>query len=167
MFMRPCILCNTTQRANTSPPLIWVSCRGDKLPKNALSGGDDRGGEVTYVGRAAYADEVIPGKIVPSTGFCYVSHAGAEHKFRDCQVLVSNGAPLAWLPASRGAVPSGAIQGGLTDNGEALYVGRARHNGMLILGKVQRSHGCAWVPHDRQEHSYAEYEVLVLKTVNL
>ncbi|XP_037529439.1 natterin-1 [Rhipicephalus sanguineus] len=149
------------------PEFHWVVCRGDKLPENAVPGGDDIGGEVTYVGRATYADEVIPGKMVPSRGFCYVPHGKAEHKFRDCQVLVSNGAPLAWLPESKGAVPSGAIQGGKTDKGEPLYIGRARHKGMLTIGKVQPSEGCLYVANDHLEHVYIEYEVLVCKTINL
>ncbi|KAL1470139.1 hypothetical protein MTO96_040629 [Rhipicephalus appendiculatus] len=126
------------------PEFQWVECRGDKLPENAVPGGDDMRGDVTYVGRAAYADEVIPGK-----------------------VLVSNGAPLAWLPEANGAVPSGAIQGGKSHDGEPLYIGRAMHNGMLTIGKVHPSKRRLYVSFGCKEHTYTEYEVLVCKTINL
>ncbi|KAL1443711.1 hypothetical protein MTO96_045872, partial [Rhipicephalus appendiculatus] len=149
------------------PAFRWVAFHGGLLPGDPVAGGDDLRGEATYVARATYAGEVIPGKVVSSRGFCFVAHAKAEHKFRDYQVLVANGAPLAWLPESNGAVPSGAIQGGKTDKGEPLYIGRARHLGMLALGKVQPSEGCLYVPYDCLEHAYTEYEVLVCKTINL
>ncbi|KAL1471649.1 hypothetical protein MTO96_023564 [Rhipicephalus appendiculatus] len=68
------------------PEFRWVACRANELPENAVPGGDDTKGDVTYIGRATYADEVIPGKVVPSRGFCYIPHGGAEHLFRDCQV---------------------------------------------------------------------------------
>ncbi|KAL3250382.1 hypothetical protein MRX96_055524 [Rhipicephalus microplus] len=126
-------------RVNTSSKFCWVACHGDELPENAVPGGDDVRGDVTYVGRATYAGEVIPGKVVPFHRFCYVAHGGAEHMFRDYQVLVSNGAPLAWLPESNGAVPSGALQGGKSHDGEPLYIGRAKHKGMLTIGKVHPS----------------------------
>ncbi|XP_049275696.1 uncharacterized protein LOC125760083 [Rhipicephalus sanguineus] len=87
--------------------------------------------------------------------------------FRDYQVLVSNGAPLAWLPESKGAVPSGAIQGGKSHDGEPLYIGRARHNGMLTIGKVHSSEGRLYVSFGCNEYSYTEYQVLVCKTINL
>ncbi|KAL1472450.1 hypothetical protein MTO96_039318 [Rhipicephalus appendiculatus] len=149
------------------PEFRWVACRANKLPENAVPGGDDTKGDVAYIGRATYADEVIPGKVVPSRGYCYIPHGGAEHLFRDCQVLVSNGAPLAWLPESNGAVPSGAIQGGKTHDGEPLYIGRAKHNGMLIVGKVHPSKRRLYVSFDYKEHNYSEYQVLVCKTINL
>ncbi|XP_075730059.1 uncharacterized protein LOC119163175 isoform X2 [Rhipicephalus microplus] len=147
--------------------VCWVACHGDELPENAVPGGDDVRGDVTYVGRATYAGEVIPGKVVPFHRFCYVAHGGAEHMFRDYQVLVSNGAPLAWLPESNGAVPSGALQGGKSHDGEPLYNGRAKHNGMLTIGKVHPSQRRLYVSFGYKEYSYTEYQVLVCKTINL
>jgi GTPase len=35
-----------------------------------------------------------------------------------------------------GVIPSGAIQGGVTSNGEKLYIGRVRHEGSFCIGKV-------------------------------
>ncbi|KAL1468321.1 hypothetical protein MTO96_041561 [Rhipicephalus appendiculatus] len=117
------------------PEFHWVACHGDQLPENAVPGGDDMRGDVTYVGRAT--------------------------------CLSPNGAPLAWLPESNGAVPSGAIQGGKSHDGEPLYIGRAKHNGMLTIGKVHPSKRRLYVSFGYKEYSYTEYEVLVCKTINL
>ncbi|KAL1468320.1 hypothetical protein MTO96_041560, partial [Rhipicephalus appendiculatus] len=82
-------------------------------------------------------------------------------------VLVSNGAPLAWLPESNGAVPSGAIQVGKSHDGEHLYIGRAKRNGVFIIGKVHPSERRLYVSVDLKEYSYTKYEVLVCKTIDL
>lgn len=41
-----------------------------------------------------------------------------------------------WERASLGNVPQGALQGGYTEAGEPLYIGRFNHGGSLICGKV-------------------------------
>lgn len=62
-----------------------------------------------------------------------------------------------WVSASGGEIPSGAVQGG-TD-GEPLYVGRARHEGGLIPGKVKPTHGVCYIPWGGEEHGKNDYEV--------
>ncbi len=49
------------------------------VPLRAVVGGTDSSGEKIYVGRAKHDGALLPGKIVPSHGVCYVSHCGAEH----------------------------------------------------------------------------------------
>ncbi|KAL1434365.1 hypothetical protein MTO96_011985 [Rhipicephalus appendiculatus] len=148
------------------PLCHWVRCRGVHLPHNAVSGGTDLQGEETFVGRAAHDGDVLPGKVVPSRGVCYVAYGSCEHGYEDYQVLVSDGASLGWLPASDGSLPTGAVQGGTTSEGEPLYIGRAHHNGMFIIGKVHPSHKCIYIPFSTFEHRYTDYEVLVWKTIN-
>lgn len=63
-------------------------------------------------------------------------------------------------------MPSGAIQGGRTQTGERLYIGRILHNGTITIGKVHPSLKCLYIPYEGKEHKYTEYEVLVSKTVN-
>lgn len=69
----------------------------------------------------------------------------------------TGGAPC-WIPAANGQVPPGAVQGG--QDGEALYVARARHAGNIIPGKLVPSHNVAYVPFGGTEHPHSEYEVL-------
>ncbi|XP_014275592.1 C3 and PZP-like alpha-2-macroglobulin domain-containing protein 8 isoform X2 [Halyomorpha halys] len=63
-----------------------------------------------------------------------------------------------WVPASSGAIPPNAVQGGF-DN-EQQYIGRAMLNGGLLPGKVVPSHKVCYVPWGGSEHGVSEYEVL-------
>lgn len=71
--------------------------------------------------------------------------------------MPQGGAPC-WVAASNGEVPPGAISGG--QDGEELYVARARHENALIPGKLVPSHGVAYVPWSGGEHPHESYEVL-------
>ncbi|KAL1426167.1 hypothetical protein MTO96_018428 [Rhipicephalus appendiculatus] len=157
------------EKTQYKPACHWVLTRGSDIPRNAVTGGDDKGGELIYVGRVLYQGNLLPGKVLRRPGACYVSHEGREyqeHKL-EYQVLVCSGASLAWRVAADGAVPSGAIQGGVTSSGEPLYIGRAHHEGMLFVGMVQPSHKVAYIPYNGKGHPYAHYEVLTLKTLDL
>ncbi|KAH8018429.1 hypothetical protein HPB51_006051 [Rhipicephalus microplus] len=143
----------------------WVMCHGSHIPDGAVPGGEDDG-ETIYVGRALHDGDVLPGKVVPSHSCCYVSHARAEHSYSSYQVLISDDPDMAWVPASEGSVPTGAIQGGMTSSGEPLYIGRTFHEGTLTIGKVHPSHNCLYIPYGGDEHHYTDYEVLVCNTIN-
>lgn len=41
-----------------------------------------------------------------------------------------------WLPSRNGQVPPGAVEGGRTNGGEVLYIGRTYHHGTPCVGKV-------------------------------
>ncbi|KDR23720.1 C3 and PZP-like alpha-2-macroglobulin domain-containing protein 8 [Zootermopsis nevadensis] len=147
----------------TAPPsggaACWVDARGSEIPANAVPGGFDN--EQLYVGRANHEGALIPGKIVPSHGVCYIAWGGQEHGKEEYQVLT--GCEAAWLPSSGGQLPEGALPSGETEDGEPLFVGRASHEGTLTVGKVQRSHNVCYIPYGGQELAYPEYEVLVAK----
>ncbi|KAH6948040.1 hypothetical protein HPB50_022609 [Hyalomma asiaticum] len=147
------------------PACQWVTCHGGNVPPNAVPGGKDSD-QTIFVGRAVHGSDIVPGKVVPSHGCCYVSYAGAEHSHKSYEVLVSDGTPMAWLPASNGSLPSGAIQGGNTGSREALFIGRTFHSGTLTVGKVHPSHRCLYIPYGGKEHRYTDYEALVCKTIN-
>jgi len=104
--------------------------------------------------------------VVPSHGVCYVAHAGAEHPHRDYQVLTNpHGANLVWVPACDGAVPLGALQGGQQSDGQTLYIGRAYHNGSMVIGKVHPGHKTLYVSFGGEEIPIHSYEVLVCRDV--
>lgn len=62
----------------------WVDARGGEVPENAVAGGFDN--EQLYVGRASHEGALIPGKVVPSHGVCYIAWGGQEHGKEEYQV---------------------------------------------------------------------------------
>jgi len=70
---------------------------------------------------------------------------------------VPHGGAASWVHAQGGEVPPNAVKGG--HDTEDLYVGRARHEGALIPGKIVASHGVCYVPWGGAEHGKNEYEV--------
>nr|ABF72903.1 farnesoic acid O-methyltransferase-like protein-like [Belgica antarctica] len=51
---------------------VWVGASGSNIPSGAFVGGHDNG-EGLVVGRAHHEGALIPGKVVPSHGVCYVA----------------------------------------------------------------------------------------------
>lgn len=62
-----------------------------------------------------------------------------------------------WCDASGGMVPPGAVEGG--NDGEPLFVGRARHEGALIPGKVKPGHSVCYIAWGGEEHGKTDYQV--------
>ncbi|XP_063229579.1 uncharacterized protein LOC134534858 isoform X2 [Bacillus rossius redtenbacheri] len=137
----------------------WVDASGGSVPPHAVPGGFDN--EQLYVARAQHEGALIPGKLIPSHGVCYVPWGGQEHGKPEYQVLV--GCEPAWVPAAGGQLPQGALPAGETEEGEPLFVGRANHEGTITVGKVQPSHSVCYIPYGGMEIGYPEYEVMVAK----
>ena len=113
------------------------------VPSTALSGGEDIDGHQIYVGRAFFKNDWIPAKVIPGRNVAYVAYAGKEHHVDRFQVLCEQ--RFDWVTASEGRIPEGAVEGGRTCDGEALYIGRVQHEGSHTLGKVRSSDGKAVV----------------------
>ncbi|KAJ3660270.1 hypothetical protein Zmor_004726 [Zophobas morio] len=131
------------------------------VPSTALSGGEDIDGHQIYVGRAFFKNDWIPAKVIPGRNVAYVAYAGKEHHVDRFQVLCEQ--RFDWVTASEGRIPEGAVEGGRTCDGEALYIGRVQHEGSHTLGKVHPSYKCCFIPFDGKELSFSEYEVLILR----
>lgn len=120
------------------------------------------------VGRVLHQGDVIPGKVVPSHGCCYIPWGGQEHGLRNFQVLHTRpGVEMVWIPTSGREIPTGAIQGGATADGEPLFIGRHEHEGSYVVGKIQPSHEVLYVAFGGQEVPYRDYEILCLKHLPL
>lgn len=68
---------------------------------------------------------------------------------------------VSWVDGSGDVIPENAIQGGLTADGEVLYVGRATHEGALTIGKFHPSHSTVYISYGGAEIGYPEFQVLV------
>lgn len=148
-----------TSRSAGTGPANWVPVNGGAIPPNAIEGGVD--GETLFIGRAEHEGALIPGKVVPSHGVCYVAWGGAEVPKSEYEVLCD--AAGMWVPCSGQNVPGQALEGGRTEDGEPLYVGRANHEGTMTVGKVQGSHGVCYIPYGGQEVAFNDYEVFIVQ----
>ncbi|KAK5650040.1 hypothetical protein RI129_001069 [Pyrocoelia pectoralis] len=140
----------------------WIDWNADRMvPPSAVHGGVDKDGSQIYVGRAYHEGDWIPAKVIPERHIAYVAHGGGEHTKDTFQLLCEQ--RFDWVPSSGGSIPMGAVEGGRTDSGEPLYIGRVWHDGAHTVGKVHPSHSCCYIPYDSQEMSFCDYEILVLR----
>lgn len=142
-----------------SGPGCWVPAANGEVPPQSMEGGVD-GSEQLYIARARHEGDLIPGKLHPSHGVCYVSWGGAEHGHSEYEVMCAGGG--IWVPVQDGQIPPNAVPGGETADGEPLFIGRATHDGTITVGKVQPSHGCCYIPYAGEELAYKEFEIYVV-----
>ncbi|XP_067210241.1 C3 and PZP-like alpha-2-macroglobulin domain-containing protein 8 isoform X3 [Linepithema humile] len=135
----------------------WCDASSGMVPPGAVEGGND--GEPLFVGRARHEGALIPGKVKPGHSVCYIAWGGEEHGKTDYQVLCD--CNPTWVATSGDTIPSNAIPGGETEDGEPLFVGRVHHEGTVTIGKVQASHSVCYIPFGGVEVAFPEYEILV------
>ncbi|XP_014292735.1 natterin-4 isoform X1 [Halyomorpha halys] len=140
--------------------LQWVPSSGGQVPPNAVQAGMDQDGGHIYVGRAFHEGDLIPAKVTPRHGCAFVPYNGVEITKMQYEVLCSN--HVAWKFCRYGEYPPEAIRIGNTKDGEPLFLGRTMIDGTMTPGKVHPSHRCLYVPYAGREHSFHEYEILIL-----
>lgn len=137
----------------------WVHASGGQIPQNALPAGFD--GEEIYIGRVNHpGGAIVPGKVHPSHGVCYVSWDGEEHAFIEYEVLCNCRA--LWVLTSSPDIPPNAVQGGIDANSIPIYIGRAPHDGTITIGKVHKTRGMLSIPYAGTEFEKSDYEILIL-----
>ncbi|KAK0075842.1 hypothetical protein PV325_006245, partial [Microctonus aethiopoides] len=138
----------------------WVRYTGARywIPGMITVGRDEDGAQLV-VARARHHGDTLPAKGKPEHGVAYVAYGGAEVMKHDFEILMP--AEFHWIPSRNGQVPPGAIEGGRTNSGETLFIGRTYHHGTPVIGKIHPSHGNLYIAYNGQEIPYKEYEVLV------
>lgn len=81
-----------------------------------------------------------------------------EYKYRKGEMLIGNG--YTWKKVDDGVIPKGAIFGGLSSDGGNLFIGKALHEGSLIVGRVSVN-GVLFAAHNQQEIIKKSFEILV------
>lgn len=115
-----------------------------------------------YVGRAHHKDSVTPGGIKDNV--CTLAWGGTTHEKKEFQVLCVK--DIDWVKSWDGSVPLYALPAGETEDGYALFIGRALHEGVYYVGKVQPNHQVCYIPFNGQEMPCLEYETLVIHKYN-
>ncbi|CAF4789226.1 unnamed protein product [Pieris macdunnoughi] len=141
----------------------WVTAN-DQLPDGSLIGGYEN--EILYIIRSPHRGSLTPGKFVPSLGVGFISWGGEALEKNDLEVLC--GVDCEWMATNNDRIPVKAVEAGFSEgyDTELLYVGRAKHLGHIIPGKVQPSHKVCYIPYDGREIAKMEYEILVCQSVN-
>ena len=166
----------------TYPTINWVTVSDGYLPTNAIAAGVAPNGEVLYVGRREYSGDVIPGYIVPSEKCLHVSYFGEHCHSSDYEALtIEDQNDFEFGLYSNGEVPTHAVYADKEHDG--LYVGRTvtgistattwnresinlphgRVSNTQLIGYINCSHECMYVPWNGEEIIYQSYEVMVLK----
>jgi len=135
----------------------WEPASGGSVPPRAMASGQTSDGEPLYIGRGFWEGSMTPGKVHPSHGCLYIPYGGQEVRLDSYEVLVL---PEVWIHCSNRNVPPHAVYAGHDSDGDAIFVGRADHDGDLLPAKVIINKGCAYVSHSGQEISKTSYEVL-------
>lgn len=151
--------------------LRWVRAAEGRYPGKPVIGGKDSEQSVfvIFVGRATVKGHLIPGKIFPPNRCLYVASDGKEISCESYEALEFDpprnvDAKLEWIPARDGNTPKDAVLGGTEKEGR-VFIGRCRHEGQVLCGKVSPHNRHLSVAWKGKELTFTEYEVLVLKEV--
>lgn len=135
----------------------WIPASNGDVPPHSMRVGQTSDGEPLYVGRGHWQGSLTVGKIHPSHGCLYIPYGGGEHRLDHYEVLVQ---PETWVHSQGNNIVPGTIHAGTDSDGDAIYVGRAYHNGDLLPAKVIPSKGCAYVAYGGQEIVKHDFELL-------
>ncbi|XP_055921309.1 uncharacterized protein LOC129952619 [Eupeodes corollae] len=141
----------------TGTHYVWLPSSSGSVPPHSVTVGPTTDGEPLYIGRGHWEGSLTPGKVHPSHGCLYIPYGGREHRLDCYEVLVQ---PETWVSASGSYVVPGTVHAGQDADGDAIYVGRAYHEGDLLPAKVVPGKGCAYVAWGGQEHVKYDFELL-------
>jgi Protein of unknown function (DUF3421) len=140
---------------------FWIPFNHEKLHKNTVQAGKE-GGQTLYIGRAEHSGALTPGKILENDLRCVIPWGTEAHSKDDYEMLVYPG-EVKWVASQNGHAPINAFPGGLTEEGETLFISRVEHeSGAILIGKMQPSHKVCYVAHEGKELNYKQYEILVV-----
>ncbi|XP_050092390.1 uncharacterized protein LOC126575634 [Anopheles aquasalis] len=156
----------TVSTRSTPPPVTtpkpsakWVKTYGNHVPSNAIPAGKIDNRRVQFIGVQYYKDDLIPGAVVQIAGVCYVASHGQSHYVLNYEVLVATKGKF--VPTTLGNIPANALPAGKTAKGEILYICRADHKGMKLVGKAQKSQERCFVGYNGLELKFSKYEIYV------
>ncbi|XP_055547455.1 uncharacterized protein LOC129731466 [Wyeomyia smithii] len=125
----------------------WVPASNGEIPPDAVVAGRD-GKQKLFVGRAEVMESVALGSVIPEEKACFVPWGGKNYERKHYEVLCSNGR---FVPVESYNILVSGTPAGISEQGEPLYIGRAKYKGSLISGKIQRSYDTFYLPYKKKE----------------
>jgi Protein of unknown function (DUF3421) len=138
---------------------FWIQFDGE-IPKDAIKGGKE-GNQILYIGRAAHNGSLTPGKINGIDKSCFIPWGTVSNLKPEHEILICSSG-FNWVAARDGNVPQNAFPAGHSEQGETIFIGRVLHEGSLVVGKVQPSHGVCYISYENKELNFHKYEVFVV-----
>uniref|UniRef100_A0A1I8GF13 DUF3421 domain-containing protein n=1 Tax=Macrostomum lignano TaxID=282301 RepID=A0A1I8GF13_9PLAT len=138
----------------------WQHAKDGDIPPNAVEAAPG-----CYVVRAKLDGLWVPGQLSQGCTAASVPNWGTEHSIPEYEVLVRSdigcyGSGFKWVKEEGGDVPKKALVAGREKNAEPLYIARGEVYGSVCVGKVHKSHRCAYFPYGGTELKGKAYEVL-------
>nr|XP_022902381.1 uncharacterized protein LOC111415103 [Onthophagus taurus] len=130
------------------------------FPDSMITADEDVDGNEFCIGRALVNKVMIPAKVVPKKNIAYVVNDGEQIAVKKFDILYVK--QYKWVPCADGEVPKGAIVGGEVSDDEKIYIERAEHEGVKVVGKVHPKLKKLFIPYGGKEIAYNHYEILVL-----
>ncbi|XP_058818133.1 uncharacterized protein LOC131681392 [Topomyia yanbarensis] len=125
----------------------WIPASNGEIPPGAIQAGRV-GKHKLYVGRAEIMTSIAPGAVIAEKKACLVPWGGKCHKRQKYEVLCT---PGHFVPVKSSNTLLRGTPGGISEQGEPLYIGRMQHEGKLINGKIQRSYFWCYLPYKGKE----------------
>lgn len=125
----------------------WIPASNGELPPDAVMASRS-GKQKLYIGRAEVMGSVAPGAVIPERKACFVPWGGKSHERKQYEVLCTSGR---FVPVESYNILLSGTPAGVSEQGEPLYIGRAKHRGTMISGKIQRSYDTFYLPHKGKE----------------
>lgn len=148
------------QEEDTSPG--WIDAVKGELPNGATVGGY-MGDEQLYIARGMIDGCWVPGSLRPSEKILRVAWRKKERKLKKFQVLVYAEGKFEPLTVED-EIPIGSVSGGECDTDEDIFIGRVKHEGSLIIGRISPSEGACHIPYNGQQIAYKDnFEIFTMK----
>ncbi|KAG5892119.1 hypothetical protein JTB14_018766 [Gonioctena quinquepunctata] len=135
----------------------WIAAINGEVPSNAFPGGEENG-EKVFVVRAKFKGILLPGKLLPSQGVCYLTWDGAVNGVPEYEVLCNS--PGQWTLCYRADIPLNALSAGKYDKRESFYVGRAIFDGGLLVERVHGNCGKCYFAQGEKKIVTSIHEIL-------
>jgi hypothetical protein len=137
----------------------WMGANDPGALEQAFQAGVDSDGTALGLLRFPQGRSLQPGKVRLGDGQGYISGDGREIPVggEGAQLFVGKGA---WVQPVRAAAPDGAIPAGWDDDGNPLFMIRAKVSGADVPGKYNEKRNEALVPYGGKELQVTSFEVL-------
>jgi hypothetical protein len=105
---------------------LWMDVNGgEETPKDIPAAGYDTEGVPLYVCRVKIGTSLHPGKAWPEAKKCHVGFQGTELEIKYGYEILTSYEDFEWVKAKDGQVPPNAVEAGVEEDGDMLYVARA------------------------------------------